>query len=168
VTDIETIPDLRARHRHEEARVLRAALVAEGWIQARAARRLSVGQSSLRAIVARYPELQAEMLAQARPRGRPSGGPKVKWLIPKPQTGRHESVVYAIAADDAAKIGLSCNLRSRVSTLATDTPLPLTVLWWTWGGADLENAIHSALAKDRIRGEWFSKSAVLDHLETNF
>lgn len=66
--------------------------------------------------------------------------------------------VYVIGSvgSPLVKIGTSKNFRARRKALQSASPLQLRVLWTVNGGYDLEQAIHTKLAKYRKHGEWFN------------
>ncbi len=66
------------------------------------------------------------------------------------------SVVYFIQAEPggAIKIGVTRDLRSRLSSLRIGSPLPLRVLAYMSGDAALEGQLHARFAAVREHGEW--------------
>jgi hypothetical protein len=58
------------------------------------------------------------------------------------------------------KIGRSRQLRTRLSAMRTDSPVPLDVAATLPGDDELEKAAHSFVREDRDRGEWFTVSAL--------
>jgi hypothetical protein len=78
--------------------------------------------------------------------------------------GSSGEIVYAITDGTAIKIGKvnGQHPRQRLAELQTGNPRPLVLVAWTHGK---ESAWHRALARDRLRGEWFRMSDhVLDAL----
>lgn len=64
------------------------------------------------------------------------------------------------------KIGHSFNPLLRLSHLQAANPEMLTILGAIYGGQDIERAIHRALARHRIGGEWFRPAdEVLQYIE---
>lgn len=71
--------------------------------------------------------------------------------------GAPVSLVYFIEAIGAAavKIGTAADLKKRLNTLQTASPMPLRVLGTTPGGRDAEQTLHRRFAHLKLRGEWF-------------
>jgi hypothetical protein len=65
--------------------------------------------------------------------------------------------VYLIGgeASPLVKIGRSIDVRARLATLQSMSPVKLAVLWQTIGGAELELALHRHFDARRCHGEWF-------------
>jgi hypothetical protein len=65
--------------------------------------------------------------------------------------------VYLIGSEASSfvKIGRSIDVRARLATLQSMSPVNLTVLWQTIGGAELELALHRHFDARRRHGEWF-------------
>jgi hypothetical protein len=65
--------------------------------------------------------------------------------------------VYLIGceANTLVKIGRSVDVQERLAALRTMSPVPLTLLWQTLGGAELETALHGHFGSRRAHGEWF-------------
>ena len=71
--------------------------------------------------------------------------------------------VYILQAGDLCKVGVSVNVGSRMASLQADarklTPAPLSVaaVFTPLVGRafDIESRAHKALAKKRVKGEWF-------------
>lgn len=72
--------------------------------------------------------------------------------------GRPTSHVYFIRAGQAIKIGVSGNVRDRLSALQIGHPDKLELMGSIAGTVVTEAAIHTAFAPDRLRGEWFRAS----------
>lgn len=67
-------------------------------------------------------------------------------------------------ASGLIKIGVTSDLSSRLSTIATMVPEGCDVLCSIPGGRDLEGYFHSAFEDDRVSGEWFRPSDSLVQL----
>lgn len=65
--------------------------------------------------------------------------------------------VYLIGCEvnTLVKVGRSVDVQERLSALRTMSPVPLTLLWQTLGGAELETALHRHFESCRSHGEWF-------------
>jgi DNA-binding transcriptional ArsR family regulator len=65
--------------------------------------------------------------------------------------------VYLIGSEASTlvKIGRSIDVPGRLATLRAMSPVPLTLLWQTLGGAELEAALHRRFDARRAHGEWF-------------
>jgi phosphoglycolate phosphatase-like HAD superfamily hydrolase len=65
--------------------------------------------------------------------------------------------VYLIGSEASTlvKIGRSVDVQARLAALQTMSPVPLTLLWQTLGGAELEAALHRHFDPRRRHGEWF-------------
>jgi hypothetical protein len=65
--------------------------------------------------------------------------------------------VYLIGneANAHVKIGRSIDVRARLVALQAMSPVRLTLLWQTLGGAELEAALHRRFESRRMHGEWF-------------
>lgn len=87
----------------------------------------------------------------AEPSSRP---PRTAPVKPEPPSGQ---VVYLIGSPGSSlvKIGRSDDVARRFLAIQSMSPLPLTVMWSTPGGADLEMFLHRAFARRRRHGEWF-------------
>lgn len=66
-------------------------------------------------------------------------------------------VVYVIGNCDSprAKIGRSKSVEIRLGTIQRMSPVPLSILWQTEGGSELESALHRRFGGQRVHGEWF-------------
>lgn len=65
--------------------------------------------------------------------------------------------VYLIGSEGSpiVKIGRSIDVPGRLTAIQFMSPLKLTVLWQTEGGAELESALHRWFKACRSHGEWF-------------
>ncbi|WP_167396779.1 GIY-YIG nuclease family protein [Sphingomonas aerolata] len=71
-------------------------------------------------------------------------------------------MIYFIGSDiGAIKIGRAIRPKVRLRQLQSGSPIPLMILATTPGGVDEEKAYHDRFRKQRIRGEWFERSAEL-------
>lgn len=68
-----------------------------------------------------------------------------------------EEVVYVLGTpgSNTVKIGRTTNLAKRVADIQRMSPVPLTALWATPGGSELEAQLHRRFAELRSHGEWF-------------
>lgn len=76
--------------------------------------------------------------------------------FPPPKDGR--SVVYVIGErqSSVAKIGVtSGDLRKRLKSIQTGSPVKLEVLWWFFASAADEQYLHAEFDEYRLQGEWF-------------
>jgi len=75
----------------------------------------------------------------------------------RPADNERSSVVYLIGSPDSrlVKIGRSDDVPQRLADIQRMSPVPLTVLWTTPGGAVLEARLHRRFAGHRAHGEWF-------------
>lgn len=72
------------------------------------------------------------------------------------------SWVYFIGGDiGAIKIGRAIRPKRRLMQLQMGSPIEISILAITEGGAELEAAYHSRFADTRLRGEWFARSPEL-------
>ncbi|MFC8704124.1 GIY-YIG nuclease family protein [Streptomyces anulatus] len=73
-----------------------------------------------------------------------------------PERGQAD-VVYVIGdgRSGVVKIGMTSNLRRRLSGLQTGSAYELRVLWSFGGDAELESYLHSRFVQKRMVGEWF-------------
>lgn len=73
--------------------------------------------------------------------------------------------VYLVAQDrELMKIGITTNLKSRLSGLQTANPYKLELLAWSlpmkaWRARLAESGVHEVLQDARITGEWFRCNA---------
>lgn len=67
-----------------------------------------------------------------------------------------EGVVYFVSDGEFVKIGFTCNLKTRLSTLQTMSPRPLEVLKVISGPQTLEKEIHKKFRHFHVHGEWFN------------
>ncbi len=68
---METIDDMRCRHYGDEAFLVRRALEQSGWRQTRAAVALGVAISTMQSLIAKHPDIRAEIDARSPRPGRP-------------------------------------------------------------------------------------------------
>ena len=75
----------------------------------------------------------------------------------------HTECVYFVQAKQLKliKIGVTKNLKSRLSALNTGCPDDLKVLKIIQGDVSLEKLLHEKFAHLRVKGEWFTPSAEL-------
>lgn len=65
------------------------------------------------------------------------------------------------APDFPVKIGTSTRLQDRVTGLRRSMPYPLLVLATFPGGTNEERRLHIMFARQRLNGEWFSRSPAI-------
>ena len=67
------------------------------------------------------------------------------------------SHIYAIGPKDGGniKFGQALNVKSRLSSIQTGSPVRLKLYGTVYVPSDAEFAIHEHLARDRSHGEWF-------------
>lgn len=76
-------------------------------------------------------------------------------------------VYFARAGEDGpVKIGHAKDVRSRLSSMQTGCPIPLTLLGVLPGGREREAEFHARFAALRVRGEWFRAEGALAELLT--
>lgn len=76
-------------------------------------------------------------------------------------------VYFARAGEDGlVKIGHAKDVRSRLSSMQTGCPIPLTLLGVLPGGREREAELHARFADLRVRGEWFRAEGALAELLT--
>lgn len=71
------------------------------------------------------------------------------------------SCVYFLEADNLIKIGVTGNVKSRVSSLQTGCPSEVKLIKTVRGGPATEKRIHARFNHLRVRGEWFEKTEEL-------
>lgn len=67
--------------------------------------------------------------------------------------------LYAIAAERCGRVRVgttTINVRERCAQLQRDCPDDLRVLGWSTRHAHLERRVHAALARHRVRGDWYA------------
>jgi hypothetical protein len=72
-----------------------------------------------------------------------------------------DEVVYVLGTpgSNTVKIGRTTNLAKRLADIQRMSPVPLSVLWSTPGGHELETRLHRHFATHRSHGEWFTFEA---------
>lgn len=92
--------------------------------------------------------LQAHRLEMTKARRPPSGKSKIAV----------EPGVYVVESQGRYKIGMSTNVRSRISSLQTSNPYPITIVrvFWADNPEQLERQLHARFARRRLVGEWFA------------
>jgi hypothetical protein len=82
-----------------------------------------------------------------------------EWYFPEPMVSRIpiSQSVYVISADQYIKIGIAQNVQSRLSSLQTSSPFPLTLLktWTPLNPKLAERRMHERFSEYRCSGEWF-------------
>lgn len=73
-------------------------------------------------------------------------------LDPRPSD---RGYIYYVAAEDRVKIGFAKNVKNRMHTLKTSSPVPLVLLATHRGSQKKERELHRQFAEYRIIGEWF-------------
>lgn len=80
------------------------------------------------------------------------------------RTSQGGQVVYFVASDDGkVKIGTSSNMEKRMADLQTSSAARLTLLLTIPGDTALEADLHRRFKHLREAGEWFTKTAELQH-----
>lgn len=74
-------------------------------------------------------------------------------------SGSNKSVVYFVRITDFIKIGLSRNLKTRLSALANSSPIRPELVATVPGTRELEQSLHRELAAYRVNLEWFNDCA---------
>ena len=88
------------------------------------------------------------------------------WALKRPSRGDEEryapkekpvKLVYFIQCGSFMKIGVADEVLSRLATLQTANPEPLSLVHSMPGGYELESLLHLRFAEHRVRpgGEWF-------------
>jgi hypothetical protein len=77
---------------------------------------------------------------------------------------RHGTVGWAYAVSSAerrhVKIGRAVNLRRRLASHNTSSPVQLSIIWSHEGGAGLEVHLHRFFRSRHVRGEWFDFTGI--------
>jgi len=68
-------------------------------------------------------------------------------------------LVYVAECQGLYKIGYSIRPTSRIASLQTATPFPVTLLGTIEGGKEVESWWHHHFKAKRVRGEWFALDA---------
>lgn len=72
--------------------------------------------------------------------------------------GDQRQFVYFIGTEDGpVKIGLTTNVRQRLESLQTASPIKLELLAYCDGDRWLEQRYHDFFAPHRLQGEWFGR-----------
>lgn len=112
---------------------------------------------------------EARALAIVKAIKRPSGA---KPLSPTHLVGIDPDapgVVYFAYCGGRIKIGYSTDVANRMATLATSSPMPVTLLLTIRGSEEDEHLYHEMFADDRAHLEWFRLSLDLrDFLSSKF
>lgn len=66
--------------------------------------------------------------------------------------------------DGPIKIGIGIDPEARLETLQTGNPRSLVLLGGMPGGINAERILHARFMAQRLRGEWFERSPLLDDL----
>jgi hypothetical protein len=72
--------------------------------------------------------------------------------------------IYFLTCDEPdfpVKIGITSDVKSRVSTLSVALPFKVVLLASIWGAADQERLFHMRFAEHRLQGEWFRRTPEL-------
>lgn len=65
--------------------------------------------------------------------------------------------IYFVQAENGPiKIGVASNLEKRIGNLRGSSPVKLTLLFATHGGATAEANLHHRFREHRLHGEWFA------------
>lgn len=81
---------------------------------------------------------------------------------PKPHFADAKGYVYFVGGRDGpVKIGFTVDVASRLSTLQTGSPTPLSVLAVVAGSPADERAYHRRFKGIRLHGEWFKRTTDL-------
>ena len=81
-----------------------------------------------------------------------------KWLARHVETLSDKGSTYLIEGAGIYKIGKASNIKSRLSGMATGSPVPLTLIAVASGGCRLEARLHLLFAHVHDHGEWFRLS----------
>ena len=90
---------------------------------------------------------------------------KLAYKIYKECQPEKRYMVYAIRQGNSIKIGMTCNLKSRIKTLQTGSKVKLKKEWSLEGlskkhAQDYERALHKICKEYKIRGEWYRDQAI--------
>lgn len=87
-----------------------------------------------------------------------------------PKVTKEEKVnrqyLYAITNSKELKVGYTADLKNRLKSLQTSSPLPLSLVWNTFCGQTVSEAknqerkLHRRLKEYHIRGEWYDISCL--------
>ena len=80
----------------------------------------------------------------------------------------NDPIVYVIGSplSRLVKIGWTTNLRNRLSSLQSGSPVELRVYRTYPGGRELEKWLHVHFKRSRKHGEWFSLAYDLEKIDT--
>lgn len=77
-------------------------------------------------------------------------------------------MIYFIGQKDKVKIGYSKDVKQRIKTLSTSSPLPLILLGCIEGNKILEKDLHRKFHNYKLCREWFSWSEeIQDYINEN-
>jgi len=70
-------------------------------------------------------------------------------------------IYFILAGNGLTKIGIAKDIKSRMDTLNTASPIELTLLFYfePQNAKRFEQALHNRFAHKRVRGEWFALSS---------
>lgn len=76
--------------------------------------------------------------------------------------------VIRSGTSDFIKIGVSNDPESRLYSLQTGSPVPLSIIFKCIGDYRLESVLHKRLEDYKIRGEWYniSEAKLFEHLDS--
>jgi len=70
---------------------------------------------------------------------------------------KHDWIYVVQASSGEVKIGISSNVRKRIESLKTSSPLPLNAVFTaqTNDAKSVEKIVHAKFRQNRVQGEWF-------------
>lgn len=81
-------------------------------------------------------------------------------ILPKPRVcdGHRERYIYLIKGANLTKIGITDNIKTRIKSFRTASPVPLSVLYCfrSMDALVSEKWLHNKYSNKRHHGEWFS------------
>ena len=86
--------------------------------------------------------------------------------VPKKPAANKKHYLYAISNGEQVKLGMSSDVKKRLSALQTSSPSDLIIIWKYYVATTskeaikIEKMLHRACSEFRIRGEWFSMGCV--------